>query len=116
MATFQALQVAHELVGALRSILPTIRLHDPDLASQLRRAATSVTLNLAEGAQRIGRDRLHLYRIASGSAAEVHAALDIALAWGYAPRACLAPAQALAGRVVAMLWRLTHPRPIDSAA
>jgi four helix bundle protein len=83
---------------------------DRDLASQIRRAAASITLNLREGAERRGKDREHLWRIAAGSAAEVDEALHIALAWDYAPAELVTPAQALASRVIALLWRLAPPR------
>jgi four helix bundle protein len=80
------------------------------LECQIRRASASIALNIAEGAQRSGKDRLQHYRIAAGSAAEVHAALRIAAAWRYITSDVLMPAQALATRTVALLWRLTHPR------
>ena len=68
-----------------------------------------MALCLAEGARRTGKDRLHLYRVAAGSAAEVRAALAVGRAWGWIGSAALAPAEALLDRVLAMLWRLTHP-------
>ena len=75
---FDAYEVSVELISALRGVVAVIARHDPDLARQLRRAATSVPLNLAEGNQRAGRDRLHLFRVADGSAREVLASLDAA--------------------------------------
>jgi four helix bundle protein len=78
---FEAYEVALELVAALRPVLVQLGRRDRDLADQMRRAAASVVLNLAEGARRTGRDRLHFYRIAAGSAAEVRAALAVARAW-----------------------------------
>jgi len=53
------------------------------MASQLRRAGTSVPSCLSEGAQRAGKDRLHLYRTSAGSAAEVRTQVELAVAWGY---------------------------------
>jgi four helix bundle protein len=109
MATkFDAYEVSVELISALRGVVAVIARHDPDLARQLRRAATSVPLNLAEGNQRAGRDRLHLFRVADGSAREVLASLDAAAAWGYLDAGTISPVFALADRVAAMLWRLTH--------
>jgi four helix bundle protein len=108
MATFEAYEVALELVRAMRPVVEAVARHDRELAIQMRRAASSVPLNIAEGSQRAGKDRLHHYRIAAGSAAEVASALRVASAWGYSGEA---PAAAkLADRVGAMLWRLTHPR------
>ena len=72
-----------------RSILVNRRLNEldlrsrnPDLHRQLRRAAASISLNLAEGSGRAGRDRKHHFRIARGSALEVEACLLVAQAWG----------------------------------
>ncbi len=50
---------------------------DADLKDQARRSAQSVCLNLAEGTLRQGKDRLHHFRIAAGSAAELCAVLDL---------------------------------------
>lgn len=76
--------------------------------SQLRRAAASVPLNLAEGRRRSGRDRQHLFRIAAGSAAEVRACLLVAQAWGWLAEDGAAESLALIDRVLAMCWRLTR--------
>ena len=105
---FEALEVALELVVALRPVHEALVRRDRGLADQVRRAGSSVALNLAEGARRAGRDRVQFYRIAAGSAAEVQAALAVARAWGD-----LGPcpeAEALVDRVLAMLWRLTRGR------
>ena len=105
---FQVLDVALDLVVALRPLVEHIARHDRDLAHQLRRAASSVPSNISEGAQRTGKDRLHLYRIAAGSAAEVRTQLHVALAWGDIAAATIQPALGLLDRIVAMLWKLTH--------
>ena len=110
MARFEALQVGLELARALGGIVPLVAQHDRDMAGQLRRAGTSVPSCLSEGAQRAGRDRLQLYRTSAGSAAEVRTQLELAVAWGYVEPAIAASAVALADRVVAITWRLTHPR------
>jgi four helix bundle protein len=103
---FEAYEVALELAAALRPVLDQLARRDRDLADQMRRAGSSVALNLAEGARRTGRDRLHFYRIAAGSAAEVRAALAVAQAWG--SLAAVSEVDVLLDRVLAMLWRLTH--------
>src|SRR5512142_671406 len=105
---FQVLEVAIELVAALRAPVAAIAARDPDLARQLRRAAASVPLNISEGNQRRGGDRLHHFRIAAGSAAETLAGPRVALAFGYAEADGLTIALALCDRVKAMLWQLTH--------
>ena len=79
-----------------------------DLHSQARRAASSVSLNIAEGRRRSGKDRQHFFRIAAGSADELRTALRIAIAWGYVASAEIDPALQRIDRVLAMLWRMTH--------
>ena len=74
---FDAYEVALELATGLGPVIETIARRDGSLASQTRRAMSSVVLCLAEGARRSGKDRLHLYRVAAGSAAEVRAALAL---------------------------------------
>jgi four helix bundle protein len=105
---FEAYEVALELAAALAPVLASLARRDSSLAFRLRRAAASVPLCLAEGSRRSGKDRLHLYRVAAGSAAEVRAALALARAWSFAAPAQLAAPEALLDRVLAMLWRLTH--------
>ncbi|TNF38416.1 MAG: four helix bundle protein [Deltaproteobacteria bacterium] len=53
---------------------------DADLARQLRRAAASVPLNIAEGSGSLGGTRRARYANALGSAYEVAACLDVAAA------------------------------------
>ena len=54
------------------------------LISQIRRAALSIHLNVAEGAsRRSGNERRRYYEIARGSVIEIDAALDIAGDLGY---------------------------------
>ncbi len=89
-------------------MLERLKRDDRALADQLRRAASSVALNLAEGNRRTGQDRVQFFRIAAGSAAEVRAALEVGRAWGSV--AGSEPAEVELDRVLAMLWRLTHPR------
>jgi four helix bundle protein len=71
-----------QVLGELRGPLALIERHDKDLGNQLRRAASSVALNLAEGSGS-GGTRLARYRTALGSARETGACLDVAIALGY---------------------------------
>jgi len=80
--TFLAYDNAIEIITALKPALDELKRHNKDLADQLRRAASSIALNVAEGSRRTGKDRIHFYRIAAGSAAESSAAIDVAAAWG----------------------------------
>ncbi len=74
------------VLGMLRGVLTQIERHDRDLGNQLRRAASSVALNIAEGSGSHGGTRLARYRTALGSARETVACLDVAAALGYVER------------------------------
>ena len=70
---FIAYDVSIQLVSELRHVVPIIEKSDRELADQMRRAANSVALNLAEG-QRSAKGNKHKhYAIAHGSANEVKA-------------------------------------------
>ena len=105
---FIAYEVSLEVVRILRPLVPIIEAQDRDLADQLRRAATSVVLNLAEGQRSAKGNRNKHYAIAHGSANEVKAALDTAIAWGWIDDAA-APMRIL-DRLLGLLWGLTHRR------
>ena len=74
-----ALEVARDSAVAARGIA----LQDADLARQLRRAAASVPLNIAEGAGVQGGNRRLRYATALGSARETRACFDVAVALDY---------------------------------
>lgn len=103
-----ALDVALQTVEGMAEVVKRIAAKDRSLGDQVRRAATSVALNLAEGAERVGRDRVHAFRIASGSAAEVRAALRIAVAWGYVSADLMAATLVRLDRLGGLLFGLTR--------
>jgi four helix bundle protein len=71
------------VIRSMRGALGAIDKRDADLARQLRRAASSVVLNIAEGSGSLGRVRTVRYRTALGSARETLACLQTAEAFGY---------------------------------
>ena len=71
--------VVRELVPLLR----TIREHDKSLADQLKRAAQSVVLNIAEARGNDAGNARARFSTACGSAKEVRAGLNVATDWGY---------------------------------
>jgi four helix bundle protein len=82
------LRIYDDYLGVLRDLRRTvaaIERRDVDLARQLRRAAASVALNMAEASGNDGGTRRQRYLSALGSAREVGACLDVADAMGYAP-------------------------------
>ena len=103
-------RLAIEVVGEVGQVFPALAGWDRDLVSQMRRAVASVPLNLAEGLQRIGRDREHLLGVALGSAAEVRAILNVAAAAGTLGTKSHAALDAKLDRVCAMAYRLRGRR------
>ncbi len=106
--TFDAYDRSLQLLRALAILLKRLAAHDADLTKQLRRAGASVSLNIAEANQRVGKDRTHLFRVALGSAAEVTACLEVAVALDYVAQADAAHALDIADRVRAITYRLIH--------
>ncbi len=72
-----------EAIAEMRPMIAAIERHDRDLGRQLRRAASSVVLNIAEGSGSFGGTRTERYRNALGSARETIACLRTAEAFGY---------------------------------
>lgn len=107
-------QTALELVVA---IIPLARKHvaklrgaDRHLADQLRRAVTSIALNLAEAdGTRDGNRRVRL-ETAHGSANEAKVALRVAVAWGYLTEAEVSEVLGTIDRVGAMTWSRMRAR------
>ena len=103
-----AYEVSKSLIPQLAPVVATIAREDRDLADQLRRAAASVLLNLAEGVRSHKGNKLKHYSLAHGSANEVRAALDVAMGWGWIDP----PVQALAtlDHAMRLIWGLTRSR------
>jgi four helix bundle protein len=83
-----------------------VRRGEGSLHSQLKRAADSCLLNVAEGAARAGRDGAAHFIIARGSAAECAAALDRLGLTGAITQKARWRGRELVARAVAMLTRL----------
>ena len=103
--SLQVFHVAREMLIAVREA----KIRDAKLRDEATRAAKGTCLNIAEGAARMTRaDQARAYAIARGEAAEVGAALEIAVLVGAASEADEQKIVALASRVVAMLTRLVR--------
>ncbi len=74
---------ARNVVRELAPLLHTIREQDKALAEQLKRAAQSVVLNIAEARGNDAGNARARFSTACGSAKEVRAALNVASDWGY---------------------------------
>jgi four helix bundle protein len=108
MKNFAAYQVAIELAAALKPIIECLRGFSAEAANQVERACISIVFNVAEGNRRTGRDRIRFFAFASGSTAEVLAALDLSRVWNWpVDDQC---ARELIDRERALLWGLTHPK------
>ena len=105
---FVALELSIEIIEKLRDIVWLIRRRDMDLARQIVRSASSVAANLGEAGGREGKDRLHFFRIAAGSARETLVHLRVAVAWGWVQPCDVEAALALIDRELRILWGLTH--------
>ena len=101
---FHAYTNALDLIRALVPVVKQLKMFDANIADQVVRAATSITLNVSEGAKRAGKDRRRFYVMAQGSAAEIRGALDTADAWGW--RVNSEEAKAILDRELALLWGL----------
>jgi len=98
-----------EIVALARPLIEAIYRKDRDLASQVRRALSSVALNLAEGFGCTGGSARARFETAHGSLHEARAGLRVAVAWGYITNAACAEAltslDALGARVFGLVRR-----------
>ena len=97
---------AREVVRELRPVVWTIRAQDKALAEQLRRAAQSVVLNIAEARGNDAGNARARFSTACGSAKEVRAALHVASDWGYIEGPIASHLDARLDAVCAITWRL----------
>lgn len=101
-AAVDFIALAHRIIAAL----PT---GHADLADQLRRAATSIALNIAEGAGEFSKpDKARFYRIARRSATESSAVLDVAVRLELASAQQCEAGRQLLIRIVSMLTRIVR--------
>ena len=101
----RAIEAAGEAISLVRQVPAPLK----NLADQVIRSASSVPANIAEGHGRTGRDRLHHWRIADGSAKEVDGHLRLLIHAGAIDSTRAGAWQQLFDEVRAMTWRLLHP-------
>ena len=106
---FHCFSLSLSIIRSLRPLLGSIKRLDASLVKQIRTAASSVSLNLAESRGRRGKDAVHFQRIALGSAEETTACLLVAEAWGYLDNDQIAECLELLRQLQAMLGKLTRP-------
>lgn len=81
----EAYNKAHEIVKAIYVLLKKFPKEEQfALCSQLRRAAVSITSNIAEGVTRYSyKDKVHFLEVSYGSLMEVMSQIEIAYSLGY---------------------------------
>jgi four helix bundle protein len=103
--------VEHSLlvVGLSRPLVEAVQRKDRDLASQMRRAISSISLNLSEGFGVAGGNARVRFETALGSLKEATTAIRVAVAWGYLSEQSAAAAieamNSLGGRIVGLVRR-----------
>ena len=95
-----------EVMRELRPVMCEIERKDPDLARQMKRAASSVALNLSEGMYSRGKNRGARYHNAMGSMRETLSCIEVGEALGYIERPDAALLDSI-GRIMATLTKLT---------
>jgi four helix bundle protein len=100
---------AVDMVALIQAIVGAFPPGHADLADQLKRASTSIALNIAEGAGEYSRaDKARFYRIAKRSATECAAILDVARTLAIISRERFDTGRALLLRVVSMLIKMAQ--------
>ncbi len=107
---FDAQEKAIAAAGLAISLVMRVPSPLKPIADQVIRSASSVPANIAEGSGRSGRDRMHHYRIAYGSAEEVETHLRLLVGTGAIDSGQAESSLQLFDDVRAMTWRLLHPK------
>jgi four helix bundle protein len=109
---FESLDVYHlaiQFVAQSTALIAAFPPGNSALGDQLRRAATSVPLNIAEGSGRMrSADQVRHMLIARGSALECAAIMDVCQALGLAGPSALDDARGILIRVVQMLTKMSR--------
>lgn len=103
-------QASIEFIALAESTIEHLPKGNSALIDQLRRAAMSVALNIAEGYGKRGlADRGRFYDIARGSAHECGAVIDVLMARALVDEKLYRRLKTLLHRIVSMLVKLVNP-------
>ena len=108
MMRLRIYSVALEVVRGVAEVGVRLQRRDPDLARQLRRANSSIALNIAEGVHARGGNQVARFYDAMGSARETVACIEVGVAAGYLVNDDHVELLDRLDHVVATLWKLTH--------
>jgi four helix bundle protein len=100
-------QRALEAAGGLQRLLPVVRKRDRSLFDQIHRAMNSVVLNIAEADGNDAGTAKARFATACGSAKEVRAGMELAVAYGYVSSSRIDEVDTALDEVCAMSWRLS---------
>lgn len=110
--TFRDLLVWQKAIQLAKSVYKITRPFPREerfgLTNQVRRAAVSVSSNIAEGHARQGREFPHFLSIARGSTAEVESQLYLAAELGFTTHEAVEPVMLLAGEIHRMAASLAE--------
>ena len=98
----------HTWARSMDSVLRSIARHDSNLSRQLRRAVTSVCLNVGEGMGACEGSKRQAYRVALKEMRETASGLRLAASWGYIARRSVEETD-LEGKITAQLIKLAKP-------
>jgi four helix bundle protein len=104
----QPLDEVLQVIELARPLVEAIARRDRDLASQVRRAFSSVALNVAEGAGSVAGNARLRFEAARGSLYEARAGIRVAVAWGFVAASAGAEALEAADRLGARLFGLSR--------
>jgi four helix bundle protein len=100
-------QRALQAAGGLQQVLSVVRKRDKSLFDQISRAMNSVVLNIAEADGNDAGTAKARFASACGSAKEVRAGLQLAVAYGYVADPKVKAVDTALDEVCAMSWRLS---------
>ena len=105
---FEAQQISLSIIQDLRPLVAQLKRSDKHLADQIRRAATSTALLIAEGSKTSDGNGLAKLRLARGSAHEIRTALEVAHAWGHLDKEAHQPIDKKLDSLGAILYTMTR--------